>query len=353
MELARCQTARGMDVRVVSIQGDENASLGDQSVRIVNLPCHTSRPIRDVEFAWALRRFVRSSPVDVVHFHAFPLGAMALHGLPCATILQVDYFAFRGSHGQAGRAVYRHLLKAFDCIAPVSRYCLQEFDEYWGPIGIREIVPNGVNVNQFRPDQEAGRRFRRAVAIPDGPLILYVGRVNRQKGTDVLISAFDKVKVRVANAQLVVVGPAGQFGTSGGSDLTERIKGVGGHWLGAVDESLLAQAFNMADVFVMPTRELEMFGMAALEAQACGVPVVCSRLGGLPETVGGGGAIFFPPGDATALADAIEHVISEGKMAVGETPRRHAVTFSWEAIAEQLESVYRSALMSRRGAGAK
>jgi len=161
------------------------------------------------------------------------------------------------------------------------------------------------------------------------------------------ISAFDEVRLRVNGAQLVVVGPAGQFGTSGGSDLTESIRAVGGRWLGAVDESSLVQAFNMADVFVMPTREFEMFGMAALEAQACGLPVICSRLGGLPEAVAGGGALFFPPGDAAALADAIEQVISEDKRPVAELARRHAFTFSWEAIAKRLELVYRSAIGRR------
>ena len=69
------------------------------------------------------------------------------------------------------------------------------------------------------------------------------------------------------------------------SDLTRRISEVGGIYLGPVQEKDLAATYNLCDVFVMPTRSIEMFGMAALEAQACGKPVVCSQHGGLPEVI--------------------------------------------------------------------
>jgi glycosyltransferase involved in cell wall biosynthesis len=185
------------------------------------------------------------------------------------------------------------------------------------------------------------------MAIPPGPLVVYVGRVNQQKGTDLLLEAFESLKGRVEGIQLAVAGPADQFGTSAGSELTERLLDLGGHWLGAVDESSLVDVYNMADVFAMPTRDAEMFGMAALEAQACGLPVVCSLLGGLPEAVGPGLAIFVPPGDAVALAGAIESALARGRAIAGEISRRNAVTLSWEAVTNRLDRVYRSAIEGR------
>src|SRR5260370_37714934 len=106
-------------------------------------------------------------------------------------------------------------------------------------------------------------------------------------------------------ARLVVAGPPGQFGRTEGIPLTSRIAQVGGLYLGAVDESDLSAVYNMCDAFVMPTREYEMFGMAAAEAQACGKPVVCTRHGGLVAGVSERNGRHFTPGDAPELAAAL------------------------------------------------
>src|SRR5207249_2748356 len=131
----------------------------------------------------------------------------------------------------------------------------------------------------------------------------YVGRVCHQKGTDTLLAAYSHASALRERCQLVIAGPIGQFGMSGDPEnWRERIKEAGGTYLGPVQERDLAATYNMASVFILPTRHLEMFGMAAVEAQACGKPVVTTAHGGLFETVSSDSGVHVKPGDSGALA---------------------------------------------------
>jgi glycosyltransferase involved in cell wall biosynthesis len=203
-------------------------------------------------------------------------------------------------------------------------------------------VYNGVNLRQFAPDPDAGRRLRASLGLGEAPVILYVGRICEQKGTDVLLSAYSALRRDVPSVRLVVVGPAMRFGCSVESDLTTRIRQEGGVYLGAVEEGRLCALYNLADVFVMPTRRDEMFGMAALEAQACGKPVVCSRLGGLVEVVSDRSGMLCPAGDAAALASSIRILLSDRPryLRLAAAARDNASRFSWVTLAARLETIY-------------
>ena len=139
-----------------------------------------------------------------------------------------------------------------------------------------------------------------------------------------------------------MAGPTGQFGSSQPSRITARIGAVGGTWLGAVPEERLADVFRAMDIFVMPTREYEMFGMAAAEALSAGTPVVCSRQGGLPEVVPETAGVLVPPGDPKALADALIRLCVEPDRRRELTDAAHgsASRFSWASIAEESERIY-------------
>jgi glycosyltransferase involved in cell wall biosynthesis len=176
-------------------------------------------------------------------------------------------------------------------------------------------------------------------------VVLYVGRVCEQKGTDILLRAFESLKARMSDVRLVVAGPNGQFGNYSESDLTRRIREVGGLYLGAVEECLLSSIYNLADVFVMPTRSLEMFGMAALEAQACGKPVVCSDHGGLREVVSPQSGLFFPVGDSAALTECLVRLLGDRDLcrAKAAAARNNALRFGWNNIAEDIDAIYHAA----------
>src|SRR5207249_7257674 len=108
----------------------------------------------------------------------------------------------------------------------------------------------------------------------------------------------------------------------------------------------LAGVYNMADVFVMPTRALEMFGMAAVEAQACGKPVVASDHGGLRETVPEQCGGRFPPGDVIGLVQKIERLFDDGdfRAECSKQAILNAQKYDWVRICSKLDELYGRAL---------
>jgi glycosyltransferase involved in cell wall biosynthesis len=214
---------------------------------------------------------------------------------------------------------------------------------YWNlDLEKTHVLYNGVNLKQFAPDIPAAQQLRASLGIGDGPVVLYAGRVCHQKGTDVLLDAWSCLRAHFPEVRLVVCGPALQFGNSKQTDLTRRISALGGTYLGAVDETQLPAVMNLCDVFVMPTRQDEMFGMAALEAQACGKPVVCSHHGGLPEVIAERSGMFFPAGDHLALAACLRELLQDQTLhaRLAAAARSNAERFSWDRLAERAESLY-------------
>ena len=292
----------------------------------------------------------RSTTVpDVLHFHSQPEGALLSANLGIRTVLSYDYYRFRTDHLRlpTGRSVlywpYRYMLGKFDRLLPCSAYCAQESCDHWkiSRADVR-ILYNGVNLAQFRPDAEQGALMRHALGL-EGPIVLYVGRVCPQKGSDVLVDSIRLLRQTRTDVTLVVAGPIGQFGVSSDtSRWSEAIRAVDGRYIGPVEEDRLAAVYNMADVLVMPTREFEMFGMAAVEAQACGKPVLASDHGGLretvPEEVGG----RFPVGDAPALARRLDNLLSDRRLyeRCASAALANAKRYDWSSICDDLQGFY-------------
>lgn len=341
LELARAQARRGHRVIVYSAD-DVCNSIGIDGVEIRRWACRRSGALRTLELARHAARQLRGERVDVLHFHSVPEGAFLARTLCAAKFLSYDDFRFRRGRSTPMFWYYRRLLARFDALLPVSEYCRRESLAYWNLATPAHVVYNGVNLTQFAPDPDAGRQLRASLGLDDDPLILYVGRICEQKGTDVLLSAYSALRQDMPSIRLVAAGPALRFGCAGESDLTARIRRKGGMYLGAVEEDRLRALYNLADIFVMPTRRDEMFGMAALEAQACGKPVVCSRLGGLVEVVSEHSGMLFPAGDADALARCIRTLLSDRPLylRLAAAARKNALRFSWDTLAVRLETIY-------------
>ena len=264
----------------------------------------------------------------------------------CPSVLIYDNFYYRAGRYPIVRRLYGRMLRAFDLLLPCSRYCMDESVTHWDLDRTNvSVLYNGVDLAQFSPDSRAGDAERERLGLR-GPVVLYVGRVNQQKGTDLLLRSWVDVRQREPDANLVIAGPISQFGApalqSEEASWRSKIAEVGGRYLGAVDESRLAATYNMADVFVMPTRGFEMFGMAAVEAQACGVPVVASDHGGLRETVPRLCGGRFPPGDAFALGEQISLLLSDPvlRAGCGKAAVTNAAQYNWDRIARDLDKAY-------------
>lgn len=191
-------------------------------------------------------------------------------------------------------------------------------EDYELPEGIAERVGAGANVFPAFPRRE-----------DDGKTLLFVGTRFELKGGPVLLRAFLRLRRRRPDLRLLVVGT------------TERLHlPKGAENLGYLPVGHLEEIFARSTIFVLPTLR-EAFGLAFLDAMACGLPCVGTRLGAVPEVVEEGKTgLLVPPGDDAALADAIESLLDDPARAraMGEAGRsRVAAGWRWELVAERLE----------------
>jgi glycosyltransferase involved in cell wall biosynthesis len=340
LELAAAQASRGHHVTAYSAENQCSVTQF-RGIELKALACRNGGLRKRFEFL--IQALGDVSAADVLHFHSVPEGAVLARKINAVKVLSYDYFAWRGSQFHPVYWGYREALKKFDCLLPVSEFCRSESLRYWRlPEQGTHVFYNGVNLEQFCPDAEGGRRMRSRLGLQESPIVLYVGRVCRQKGTDVLVEAYRRLQRIMPEPRLVVAGPAERFTNGGGNRLTESIAEAGGIYLGAVEEGNLAPLYNACDVFVMPTRKDEMFGMAAAEAQACGKPVVCSRHGGLVEVVSAESGRFFPAGNAAALADELASLLRSPEQCrcLSLAACANAQRFGWARLAEEAEQIY-------------
>lgn len=350
-ELARVQALNGHSVTVYSAEEKDGETMHN-GYRLRALACAPTGVLRRFEFARRAAADLRRRPADRIHVHNAPEAIWFMAGMPATRILSYDYFRSRGWSRFPFYPLYRMSLNRYRYLLPVSEHCGLESARFWGLTGHRmRVVPNGVNLDQFRPDPAAAAAKRKSLGLGEAPVLLSVGRVCRQKGTDVLVEAYAALKRRIPDLCLVVAGPAERFGNTGSSPLVNEIRAVGGVYLGAVEESELAAIYNLATIFVMPTRADEMFGMAAIEAQACGKPVVCSRQGGLPEVITPASGLLTAAGDPRALAEALERLLADEALygSLASSARANAERFRWERVAEQLDDLCAAA--GERGEG--
>ncbi len=329
LAMATEQSARGHEVTILSPAGLSQSFSG---VYVQAIRLRSRRPVRDLEYLWKSRRVIAAIRPDVIHSHGAPLAGAVIGRGKWANVHTVDYFYYSGSGSAVGRRIYGWLLRRFDATAPVSDYCRREFLRYYdryAPHNV-EVIFNGVDLTHFRPSDSAACAVRKKFALQN--YVLYVGRINEQKGCDLLATLPARLP---AGVDLVVAGPAEQFGNGSSSPLVAGIEKAGGIYLGAVDEHDLPGLMAGASLLVLPTRRHEMFGMVLVEAGACGVPAVASRIGGIPEALGAGG-LMFEPEDADEMANAVAHLLDSPTRlsALRVAALQNAERFSWPLIVD-------------------
>jgi D-inositol-3-phosphate glycosyltransferase len=205
-----------------------------------------------------------------------------------------------------------------------------------------EIVPLGVETAFFSPGDRA--QARRAAGLPrDVPLLLSVGRIQPLKGFDVAVRALALLEDRLPDAHLVVIGgPSGPAGAAEVDRLRTLVQAFGlkdrVHLLPPQPHELLSTFYRAADVVLVPSRS-ESFGLVALEAGACGTPVVASAVGGLTTLVDDGVTGFLVERrDVAAFADAAAEILTNPYVAaaMGDAAARRAARYTWPATAARL-----------------
>ncbi|MDA3658733.1 D-inositol-3-phosphate glycosyltransferase [Mycobacterium xenopi] len=216
-----------------------------------------------------------------------------------------------------------------------------------------DVAHPGVDLDVFRPGDR--RAARAALGLPlDERVVAFVGRIQPLKGPDILLRAAAKLpRVRI----VVAGGPSGS-GLAAPDGLVRLADELGisarVRFLPPQDREELARLFQAADLVAVPSYS-ESFGLVAVEAQACGTPVVAAAVGGLPVAVRDGISGTLVAGhDVDRWADAIDELLRLGAgpraWAMSHSAVRHAARFSWENTVDALLASYRRAISEFGGA---
>lgn len=280
---------------------------------------------------------------DVVHansWNACAFGSAALptvvtvhHCVHGPSAMQHTSLMQRLYHRLRIRALERRSLECAAVVTAVSEFTRRSTVSTFGDRPI-EVIPNWIDVDAFRPA---------AVQRPSGPFrLLFTGNWGRRKGTDLLPELMRRLGSRF---QLRFT--TGRRSGAPTRDLPENM-----HWAGSVaDDAGMVRLYQSCDVVVVPSR-LEGFGYAALEAMACGKPVIAFNVASLPEVVEDGvTGRLVGPDDVAAMAAACREFADDPALvrAMGEAARDRAVReFSGARALESYLAVYERALASGR-----
>lgn len=309
LDLVRDARARDQRVTVLCVERPGTLALraAELGARVV---CASKprgfRPDHVAQIAGLLRAL----RPDVVHTHQ--IGALFYVG-PAARRAGVP-LVVHTEHGKqyaanwrrrivgrlAGRFTRRYYCVSADIAREVREYRIV-------PPGKVVIVPNGIDVERFARG-ESGDLRRELGISPDAPVIGTVGRLSEVKRQDVLIRAFARIAPRRPAARLLLVGDGPQ--RAGLADLATRI-GVHDNVIFAGYQERPEEFLQVMDLFALTSRS-EGMPLAILEAWAAGLPVVASRVGGVPELVADGRTgLLFPAADDEALATHLDRLLTQ------------------------------------------
>ncbi len=206
-----------------------------------------------------------------------------------------------------------------------------------------EEVPLGVDHAFFSPGNRSGAKA--ALGLANLPTVLYVGRIQPLKGTELAIRAFAAMKRQ--DGQLVVVG--GPSGSDGAAEVARihtlaRDLGVADRirWVVPQPHHLLSTYYRAAEVCIVPSRS-ESFGLVALEAGSCGTPVIAANVGGLQTIVDPGSTGFLIDGrDPAVWAASLDSMLNDPQMAaaMGFNAAGRSLRYAWSYSAARLRRLY-------------
>lgn len=214
----------------------------------------------------------------------------------------------------------------------------QKYQIPWEKI---HIIPGGVDINHFKPDLSIQEARTKLGWSCKRPTIFTSRRLVHRVGVDKLLTAIAQIKPKIPDIYLAIAG-RGPLQTSLHQQVTELGLEDNVKFLGFLPDELLPVAYQAADLSIMPSQSFEGFGLAIVESLACGTPVICTPVGGMPEILE-----QFSPDlitdsiEVSAIAEKLEQVLSgEITKPSREECREYAVNnFDWDKIAQEVRKV--------------
>ncbi|MGC5585360.1 glycosyltransferase [Ornithinimicrobium sp. W1665] len=291
---------------------------------------------------------------DVVHavnpvwLAAYGVVSARRRNLPLLASFHTDVPSYTTRLGlSALRAPSQAWITGMHNLAEVNLCTSGQMVERARQVGIREVDlwPKAVDTRVYHPGARTQEMRRRLTGgKPDSPLILYVGRLSREKDLDQLLEPLRRLAGAGARLAFVGSGP-------GRAELERMFAGTPTVFTGYLGGADLAAAYASADVFAFPSTT-ETLGLVALESMASGVPVVGADAGGIPFVVDEGRTGFLvPPGDADALTERLRTLVTDPDLRrrMGRAARDDAETHSWRAATESLVRDYELAVERHQG----
>jgi glycosyltransferase involved in cell wall biosynthesis len=205
-----------------------------------------------------------------------------------------------------------------------------------------KVILNGLDPQEFNPSD--GSQIRADLGIGSRPFIMTAIRLVKRKGPRYLITAFSKVLRDVPDAMLVIAGDGPE--ATNLRRLVKKLEIEGSVlMLGSLPHRRVLKLMAAADVFVLPSL-MESFGLVLLEAMMAGAPIVCTRVGGVPEVIENGvNGLMVPPADDDALASAILTILNDRELAKRLSRNGLKIArerFNWEKTARETLVLYES-----------
>jgi D-inositol-3-phosphate glycosyltransferase len=389
-ELCRVLSARGWRIDIFTRWQDPEAPrvqrVWQDCCRVIHIPAGPVGPLdrRTLfpllpEFVAGIRAFVEEDfgpdqdrPYDLIHTHYWLSGWAAVELRRWWDVPIVHMFHTLGrmkdsvaeaagqdkpatTEADNRAAVEQQVMEAVDRIiaaTPLDRQ--QMIDLYDADPQKIVVIPCGVDLDLFRPIDPT--LARRELGLENGRrLLLFVGRLDPVKGLDVLLEAMCELTrrmqpCRAQDLSLAVIGGDREShleALTTDLDCLAEIRVELGLddlviFIGSIDQQRLPYYYSAAEACVMPSL-YESFGMVALEAMACGTPVIASRVGGLQYTVRDGETGFLvPEKNPKALAEKLELVLCDEalRQRLASQAIRVAAEYSWAAVADAIEGLY-------------
>lgn len=348
-ELGRELAARGHTVHFISYALPTRVCPLDERVQfhqvdLFDYPLFEFPPY-DLALASKILEVAEAQQLDVLHMHyAIPHATAAYLAremyrsqryLPFVTTLHGTDITLVGSR-KSFLPITRFSIAQSDAVTAISQFLADETARTFGYEQV-EIIPNFINADDYQ--RRANDELRRELAPNGEKLILHVSNFRPVKRISDCIHAFAQLRQRVA-ARLVLCGEgpsraeAEQLAQSYG--LADRVEFVG-------QVPNIADYLSVADLLLLPS-QTESFGLSALEALACEVPVIATRVGGLPEVILDGETGFLVEvGDTQTMADRAAEILSDQdkQQTMGRRGREYAVErFNTERVIPQYVELY-------------
>lgn len=381
-DLTRALGAMGIHVDVFTRSQDEHVphvlhDLGYGN-RVVHVPAGPEVPLPKRELADHIPQFVdgilqfaeeKGICYDVIHSHYWMSGLAAASlsdlwaGAPILhmfhTLGEMKNRIARSDSEREGayriEGEKRVLKRADRLIVATEAEKAQLQWLYKGDLQKMQIIPPGVDVSHFYPiPKDEARQF---IGLQSHHrMVLFVGRIEPLKGVDTLLRAMSCLKFQsvVHPVYLAIIGGEPDADPEEMTAEMSRLQNLCDElcmgqtvvFLGKRAQDTLPYYYSAAEVLVMPSF-YESFGMVALEAMACGTPVIASQVGGLAFLVRDGETGYHvPEGDPSALCDKLTLLLSDHELRakMGTNAENYAQGYKWESIAGRIANVYRNLL---------